>query len=137
MFTNFQHNSLKIGCVTNYGNLRLIEQQLTYCHLAYFVYIFTILGYYYLYINAFISHRLQHGVNSKLQNQVHFIQSVQSTYTLTQGASLNYVGKIVPFFAPSALRRQVYYISLCSSIGIWLIPSPSPAYVVYGCPLIF
>ena len=33
-----------------------------------------------------------------------------------KGASLNYVGKILPIFDPP-LRRQVYYISLCSSIG--------------------
>ena len=31
---------------------------------------------------------------------------------------------------PLQLRWQVYYISLCSSIGIWLPLSPSPAYVV-------
>ena len=40
----------------------------------------------------------------------------------------------MPIFDP--LRKQVYYISLCSSISIWLPPSPSPAYVVYGWPLI-
>ena len=39
----------------------------------------------------------------------------------------------VNFWPPSPFRRQVYYISLCSTIGIWLPPSPSPAYVVYGC----
>ena len=34
------------------------------------------------------------------------------------------------------LRKQVYYISLCSNIRIRLNPlPPSPAYVVYGCPL--
>ena len=34
------------------------------------------------------------------------------------------------------LRKQVYYISLCSSISIWLTPlPPSLAYVVYGSPL--
>ena len=36
-----------------------------------------------------------------------------------KGASLNYVGKILPIFDPLPLRRQVYYISLCSKIGIW------------------
>ena len=40
------------------------------------------------------------------------------------------------FWPPSPLRRQVYYISLYSKIGIWLIPPPpSPAYVVYGWSL--
>ena len=27
------------------------------------------------------------------------------------------------FWPPSPLRRQVYYISLCSNIGIWLTPA--------------
>ena len=54
----------------------------------------------------------------------------------TKGASINYVSKILPIFDPSSpLRQQVYYISLCNSISIWL-PPPSPAYVVYGGPLI-
>ena len=53
-----------------------------------------------------------------------------------QGASINYASKILPIFdPPSSLRKQVYHISLCSSISIWLTPSPWPAYVVYGCPL--
>ena len=52
------------------------------------------------------------------------------------GASINYVGKILPIFDPLPLRRQVYYISFWSSIGILLThPSPLPAQVVYGCPL--
>ena len=38
------------------------------------------------------------------------------------------------FWPPSPLHKQVYYISLCSSISIWLPPSPSLAYVVYGSP---
>ena len=55
-------------------------------------------------------------------------------HDLPLGPSINYVSKILPFFdPPSPLRKQVYYISLCSSISIWLTPPPlSPAYVVYG-----
>ena len=41
---------------------------------------------------------------------------------VAQGPSINYVGKILPIFDP--LRRQVYHIILCSSIGIWLTPLP-------------
>ena len=38
---------------------------------------------------------------------------------------------------PHLFRRQVYYISLGSSVGIWswITPSPLPTYVVYGCSL--
>ena len=39
-----------------------------------------------------------------------------------KGPSINYVGKILPIFDPFPILRQVYYISLCSSIGIWLTP---------------
>ena len=39
-------------------------------------------------------------------------------------ASINYVGKILLIFDPLPLRRQVYKISLRSSIGIWLTPLP-------------
>ena len=51
------------------------------------------------------------------------------------GASINYVSDILPIFTPlpSPLRKQVYYISLFSSISIWL--TPLPPRLVYGCPL--
>ena len=42
------------------------------------------------------------------------------------------------FWPPSPLHRQVYYISLCSNIGIWPTPPPpSSAYVVYGWSLMY
>ena len=41
-----------------------------------------------------------------------------------RGASINYVGKILPIFDPLPLHNQVYYINLCSSISIWLTPLP-------------
>ena len=55
-----------------------------------------------------------------------------------QNFCLGAIHKILTIFdppPPPLLRRQVYYISLCSSIGILLNTSPSPAYVVYGWSL--
>ena len=40
------------------------------------------------------------------------------------------------FWPPLPLCQQVYYISLCSTISLWLTPPPpSPADIVYGGPL--
>ena len=51
-----------------------------------------------------------------------------SSYPLTskpKGPSINYVSKILPIFDPlSPLRKQLYYISLYSSIRIWLTLLP-------------
>ena len=39
------------------------------------------------------------------------------------GPSINYVGKILPIFdPPPPSEGEIYYISLCNSIGIWLTP---------------
>ena len=64
-----------------------------------------------------------------LRNRIFLVNALEGRTKLHmyKGASLNYVGKILPIFDPPPLphlRRQVlvYYISLCSSIGIWLTP---------------
>ena len=59
-----------------------------------------------------------------------YLVSIKGPYT-------NYVDMILEIFdPPSPLRRQVYYISLCSSIYIWQTPPPSSlVYVVCVWPL--
>ena len=56
-------------------------------------------------------------------NRENFRTVKRSLKEIAKGLSINYVGKISPIFTPP-LRKQVYYISLCSSIGIWLTPFP-------------
>ena len=77
-------------------------------------------------------------VISILGRHFHTCQVCKCSMSFDKGLFINYVSKILPIFDPPPLplRKQVYYISLCSGISISLTPPPpSPAYVVYGCPL--
>ena len=60
-----------------------------------------------------------------------WLEVLQLTYTMFEGDIHKPRRQDFAHFCPP-IRRQVYHISLCCSIGIWL--TPSPAYVVYGFP---
>ena len=57
----------------------------------------------------------------KAGTEICYLVFMNETTILTK-VSINYVSKILPIFDP--LRKQVYYISLFSSISIWLTPLP-------------
>ena len=77
----------------------------------------------------------------KFQCELFYEILPKKIYFRTVSKSLGTIHKLhrqdfTNFWPPSPFRRQVYFISLCSNIGIWLTPSPSsPAYVVYGWSL--
>ena len=56
---------------------------------------------------------------------------------LLKGTSTNYLGwQNFEDFWPPPIRWQVYKISLCSIVGIWVTPpSPLIVIVIYGCPV--